>query len=48
MAASRVNDIPEAPIKHRDEPRLHREVCSDRMTLKQAQPDMLATRDRPQ
>jgi hypothetical protein len=37
VAACRVNDIPEASIEDRDEPRLHREVCSSRMTLKQAQ-----------
>jgi hypothetical protein len=34
---------PEAAIKDRDELRLHREVCSGRMTLEQAQHDMLAT-----
>ncbi len=34
---------PEAAIKDRDELRLHREVCSGRMTLEQAQQDMLAT-----
>jgi hypothetical protein len=34
---------PEAAIKDRDELRLHREVCAGRMTLEQAQHDMLAT-----
>ncbi len=44
MAASRVNDIPEAPVKDRDEPqRLHREVRASRILLKQAQHDMRAT-----
>jgi hypothetical protein len=30
-------------MKDRDELRLHREVCTGRMTLEQAQHDMLAT-----
>ena len=34
---------PEAAIKDREELRLRREVCSGRMTLEQAQHDMLAT-----
>jgi hypothetical protein len=34
---------PEAAVKDRDELRLHREVCADRMTLEQAQHEMLAT-----
>jgi hypothetical protein len=34
---------PEAAIKDRDELRLHREVCAGRMTLEQAQHDMLTT-----
>jgi hypothetical protein len=34
---------PEAAIKDRDELRLHREVCAGRMTLEQAQHDMLKT-----
>jgi len=34
---------PEAASKDRDELRLHREVCSGRMTLEQAQHEMLAT-----
>ena len=34
---------PEAASKDRDELRLHREVCAGRMTLVQAQHDMLAT-----
>jgi hypothetical protein len=34
---------PEAAIKDRDELRLHREVCAGRMTLEQAQRDMLKT-----
>jgi hypothetical protein len=34
---------PEAAMKDRDELRLHREVCAGRMTLEQAQHDMLAT-----
>ena len=33
----------EAASKDRDEFRLHREVCAGRMTLEQAQHDMLAT-----
>lgn len=33
----------EAATKDRDELRLHREVCAGRMTLEQAQHDMLAT-----
>jgi hypothetical protein len=33
---------PEAAIKDRDELRLHREVCAGRMTLEQAQHEMLA------
>jgi hypothetical protein len=33
----------EAAIKDRDELRLHHEVCAGRMTLEQAQNDMLAT-----
>jgi len=33
---------PEAASKDRDELRLHREVCAGRMTLEQAQHDMLA------
>jgi hypothetical protein len=34
---------PEAAMKDRDELRLHRQVCAGRMTLEQAQSDMLAT-----
>jgi len=34
---------PEAAIKDRDELRLHREVCAGRITLEQAQHEMLAT-----
>ena len=34
---------PEAATKDRDELRLHREVCAGRMTLEQAQHDMLKT-----
>jgi hypothetical protein len=34
---------PEAALKDRDELRLHREVCAGRMTLEQAQHDMLKT-----
>jgi hypothetical protein len=34
---------PDAATKDRDELRLHREVCAGRMTLEQAQHDMLAT-----
>ena len=34
---------PEAASKDRDELRLHREVCAGRMTLEQAQHEMLAT-----
>ncbi len=34
---------PEAAIKDGDELRLHREVCAGRMTLEQAQHEMLAT-----
>jgi hypothetical protein len=33
----------EAAMKGREELRLHREVCAGRMTLEQAQHDMLAT-----
>jgi hypothetical protein len=33
----------EAAMKDRDELRLHREVCAGRMTLEEAQHDMLAT-----
>jgi len=39
---------PEAAIKDRDELRLHREVCSGRMTLEQAQHDMGAVVMTPQ
>jgi hypothetical protein len=35
VVASRVNDIPEAPIKDWYELRLHREVCSGRIMLRQ-------------
>ena len=34
---------PEAAIKDRDELRLHREACAGRITLEQAQREMLAT-----
>jgi hypothetical protein len=34
---------PEAAIKDRDELRLHREVCASRMTLEQAQHEMVTT-----
>ncbi len=34
---------PEAAMKDRDELRLHREVCAGRMTLEQAQHEMVAT-----
>jgi hypothetical protein len=34
---------PEAAVKDRDELRLHRQVCAGRMTLDQAQHNMLAT-----
>jgi hypothetical protein len=34
---------PEAAIKDRDELRLHREVCAGRMTLEQAQHEMVTT-----
>ena len=34
---------PEAAAKDRDELRLHREVCAGRMTLEEAQREMLAT-----
>jgi len=33
----------EAAVKDRDELRLHRAVCAGRMTLEQAQHEMLAT-----
>ncbi len=33
---------PEAATKDRDELRLHREVCAERMTLKEAQQEILA------
>jgi hypothetical protein len=38
-----LQDWTEAAIKDRDELRLHREVCAGRMTLEQAQHDMLTT-----
>ncbi len=34
---------PEAAVKDRDELRLHRALCAGRMTLEQAQHEMLAT-----
>lgn len=38
MAASQVNDIPEAPVQNRDELRLHREVCAGRVGMSKALP----------
>jgi hypothetical protein len=41
--AAPLQNWPEAAMKDRDELRLHREVCAGRMSLEQAQHEMVTT-----